>query len=237
MLQIIKIGLIDDEPLQLDYLNGILNGIPGYQVVFSEVDPFIGLKLARQKVCEVLITDIQMEKLNGLIISEEMEELEMPVIVCTAYKEYAIESINVSVLGYLVKPPEVLDLKKLLGKARKKISDWRERAAVENRDFIFLNEDGHFGMTKVAIDSIFHLEQMANYTYFHVPPKVYKERSAIMDWIAKLPSNKFIQIHKSFVINLSKLERVMSREVILQNGKKVTIGAAFKDNLMKALGL
>lgn len=235
MLPLIKIGLIDDEPLALDLLNQVMKGIPGYQVVFSETDPCEGLKLARQKACEVLITDIQMEKLNGLIISEEMEMLDLPVIICSAYKEYAIPGINISVSGYLLKPVEVLDLKRALTKASKKLTVLRQRTTEEKCDSILLNEEGHFGLTKVPFDSIVYLEQIRNYTYFHVPPKVYKERTAINDWVNKLPPNLFIQIHKSYIISFSKLDKVLSKEVVLTNGKSISIGLTFRDELLAAL--
>ncbi|MDP3442606.1 MAG: LytTR family DNA-binding domain-containing protein [Ignavibacteria bacterium] len=232
----IKIGLIDDEQLSLDLLNKVMKGIPGYQVVFSESDPLEGLKLARQKTCEVLITDIQMEKLNGLIISEEMEILDLPVIIYTAYKDYAISGINTSVSGYLLKPVEVLDLKRALTKASKKLPLYRQRLIEEKSNFVLLHENGFFGLSKVTYDSIFYLEQVRNYTYFHSLPKVYKERSTINEWVNKLPPNLFIQIHKSFILNLSKLDKVLNKEVILIDGKTIPIGNTFRDELLGALG-
>lgn len=232
-MPLIKLGLIDDESLALDYLNQIIKGIPGYQISFSVTDPIEGFRLAKQKACDILITDIEMEQLNGLIISEEMETLEMPVIIYSAHKDYAIPGINISVSGYLLKPVPVLDLRRALLKASKKMFARRQRLVEESWDFVLLGEEGHFGHAKVSFDSIYYLEQIRNYTYFQAPPKVYKERSSISDWVNKLPTNTFIQVHKSFVVNFSRVERILGNEVILTNGKSVPVGRSFREDLFE----
>lgn len=233
MIPLIKLGLIDDEQLQLDYLNQIIKGIPGFQISFSVTDPIEGFRLAKQKACDILITDIEMERLNGLIISEEMETLEMPVIICSAFKDYAIPGINLSVSGYLLKPVQILDLNRALLRASKKLMARKQRIVEESWDFVLLNEEGHFGYTKVSFDSIFCLEQIRNYTYFQAPPKVFKERSTISDWLNKLPPNMFIQIHKSFVVNFGKVDRILGNEVVLTNGKSIPVGRSFREDLFE----
>ncbi|HSF55911.1 MAG TPA: response regulator, partial [Algoriphagus sp.] len=173
----IKLGLIDDEPLALDRLRYFISGIPGYEVEFAVTNPIEGLRLASLKVCDILITDVQMEKLNGLLISEQMEELGVPVIICSAHQEFALPSINVSVAAYLLKPVNALDLKKVLEKVSRKMNIGKLAAFEIQRDYLLVEDYASFGYTKVPFQSIYYVEQAQNYSYFHAPPHVYKQRS------------------------------------------------------------
>lgn len=140
MENIIKLGLIDDERLALDRLSYFISGNPGFKVQFAEINPNEGLRLASQHQCDILITDIQMQNLNGLLISEQMEELGIPVIICSAHEEFALPSINVSVAGYLLKPVNALDIKKLLEKIAKKLNLLKDSTQEKSKDY-FLVED------------------------------------------------------------------------------------------------
>ncbi|RIW12175.1 DNA-binding response regulator [Algoriphagus lacus] len=233
----IKLGLIDDEPFALDRLSYFISGIPGYEVVFASTNPMEGLRLASLKVCDILITDVQMEKLNGLLISEKMEELGLPVIICSAHQEFALPSINVSVAAYLLKPVNPLDLKKVLEKVSRKTNIGRQTASEPQRDYILVEDYASFGYTKVSFQSLYYVEQAQNYSYFHAPPHVYKQRSTIQSVEQLLPGSTFVRIHKSYIISISKLTKILPKEVFLENGIALPLGNAYKDSLLNVYKL
>lgn len=233
----IKLGLIDDELLALDRLRYFISGIPGYDVVFAVTNPMEGLRLASLKVCDILITDVQMEKLNGLLISEQMEELGVPVIICSAHQEFALPSINVSVAAYLLKPVNALDLKKVLEKVSRKMHLARQTAIETQRDYLLVEDYASFGYTKVLFQSLYYVEQAQNYSYFHVPPHVYKQRSTIQSVEQLLPNSTFVRIHKSYIINIGKLTKILAQEVFLENGIALPLGKSYKDPLLNVYKL
>ena len=230
----IKLGLIDDEALALERLSYFISGIPGYKVEFAVTDPHEGLRLASEKVCDILITDVQMQALNGLIISEQMEELGIPVIICSAYKKFALPSIDISVAAYILKPVvDVLSLKRKLEKVARKIN--QEVPLPEPvRDYFLVEDFNTFGFTKVPFEKLVFIEQIQNYSYFHAPPHVYKQRSTIRAVKESLPSSMFARIHKSFIVNLDKVVKILPKEVILEDGKSLGLTMTYRDALLKA---
>lgn len=228
----IKLGLIDDEFLALERLSYFISGIPGYQVEFAVTDPLEGLRLASGRACDILITDVQMQALNGLLILERMEELGVPVIICSAYKKFALPSIDASVAAYILKPiVDVLSLKSKLEKVARKINN--EAIPPEPvRDYFLVEDYVTFGFTKVAYRKLLYVEQIQNYTYFHVPPDVYKQRSTIQSVEKMLPNSMFARIHKSFIVNLDKLAKILPNEVVLENGKSLVLTRTYRDALL-----
>ncbi|MFC5623287.1 LytR/AlgR family response regulator transcription factor [Algoriphagus winogradskyi] len=232
-----KLGLIDDETLALDRLKYFISGIPGYQVEFAETNPMDGLRLASQKICDILITDIQMENLNGLLISEQMEELGVPVIICSAHEEFALPSINLSVAGYLIKPVNAWGLNKLLEKVSKKLNIQKEATLEKSKDYFLVEDYASFGYTKVAFSSLYHVEQKQNYSLFHAPPHIYKQRSTLQSVEIMLPEWTFVRVQKSFLINITKLQKIFHKEIILDNGMIVPLGDSYKDQLLNTYKL
>lgn len=233
----IKLGLIDDEPLALDNLKGLINGIPGYEIAFAVTDPTEGVKLARNKYCDILMTDIEMDRLNGLIISEEMEDLGTPVIICSAYEAYAIPSINISVSGYLLKPVQILDLKHILSKVSQKIQPKNQVTKEKELDFIMIKEPDSFSYLKVELTQILFIEQNKNYSFIHTDKQLFKERSTIESWAQKLPSRQFLRIHQSYIVNFSKVKRIHGKDVELSNGIKLTVSNSYREKLIKSCRL
>src|SRR5690606_11305211 len=115
----IKLGLIDDEQYALDQLEKKIRSIPGFNIAFAVTDPLLGYARVIKGDCDVLITDIEMETFNGILISKELEALNIPVIICSAYKEFTLEGIKASVLDYILKPASSLELLSALRKASK----------------------------------------------------------------------------------------------------------------------
>lgn len=231
MQEFIKIGLIDDEALAIKRLQNCIDGIPGYQVVFAETNPLIGLRLATQRVCDILITDIQMGKLNGLLICEQMEEIGLPVIICSAFQEYALPSISVSVSGYLLKPVELLALKRTLEKVTQKMDSYNRMKKNYPMDYLFVEDYASFGVVKIRFQDLMYIEQKGNYSFFQSTTKEYKQRSTLQSIEKNLQHPNLVRIHKSFLVNIEKVTKIFPNEVELENGKSLPLGRTYEDNL------
>lgn len=232
MEKIIRIGLIDDEPLALTRLEGFIAGIPGYEVVFMETDPIAGLHKALREMCDLLITDIQMGQINGLLICEQMEEIGMPVIICSAHEEYALQSIEVSVSGYLVKPVKILTLKQTLEKVAKKMDGYSQRKKEAQKHFLLVEDPDRFGLTRVLFGDILYIEQRDNYTHFFTTKGEIIQRSTLTFVESSINYPNLIRIHRSFMVNIERVEKIMAKEAILENEVTLPVGPLYKDRLL-----
>lgn len=237
MKSLVKLGLIDDEFFELENLKGLLKGIPGYKVSFAVTDPKEGIKLARNFECDILMTDIEMDKLNGLIISEEMEKIGIPVIVCSAYEKYALDSINLSVAGYLVKPVKTLPLKDLLNKVKSKFIEPRKTSPSHSLNFVMLRTPDSFGSFKIYWIDIYYIEQIKNYTYLYSENQTFRERSTLEDWASKAPEELFIRVHNAIIVNFSYVTRIVGNNVELSNGKNLPLSYRYRKALKEACNL
>ncbi|MFL0681986.1 MAG: LytR/AlgR family response regulator transcription factor [Algoriphagus aquaeductus] len=228
----IRIGLIDDEPLALTRLEGFIDGIPGYEVVFMETDPVAGLHKALREMCDVLITDIQMGQINGLLICEQMEEIGMPVIICSAHEEYALQSIEVSVSGYLVKPVKILTLKQTLEKVTKKMDGYLQRKKEAQKHFLLVEDPDRFGLTRVLFSDIHYIEQRDNYSHFITSKGEIIQRSTLTFVESSINYPNLIRIHRSYIVNVELVEKILAKEVILENGVTLSLGPNYKDRLL-----
>ncbi|WP_192349413.1 LytTR family DNA-binding domain-containing protein [Algoriphagus sp. Y33] len=237
MEQPIKIGLIDDEEMALEYLRKMIRAIPGFEVAFAETDPFKAFHFTEEGKCDLLITDIEMESYHGMLLSKDLELLDIPVIICSAYKEYALEAYGASVLDYLIKPVSHLELRRSLRKATKRFANTRLPEVKIVRNFVLLKEDGSATFNKVFFDDILYLEQLKNYTQYVTASAKYKERGTMAYALSKLPNNQFIRVHQSFVANINKIVKVFPQDIQLVNGHYIAKGKTYAGSVDRYLGI
>lgn len=237
MKDLIKIGLIDDEPLALDRLKAHISGIPGYSVAFAETNPEKGLLLATQELCEILITDIQMGSLNGLLICEKMEEIGIPVMICTAYEEYALPSISVSVSAYLIKPIDFMELKRALSKISQKLDQHNQLRKEMQKEYMLVIDYASFGAIKVFFKDLLFIEQEDNYSYFQTDTDKYKQRSSLSAVEKSIKNPNLIRIHRSYIVNMEKVKKIYPQEVILEDGRSLPLGRKYKSDLFDTYNL
>jgi two-component system LytT family response regulator len=236
-METIKIGLIDDELPSLTRLQKYIAGMPGFNVVFSETNPKQGLHLAVRNTCDILITDIQMGSVNGLVICEQMEQIGLPVIVCSVHEEFAIPSISYSVSAYLLKPVRFDILKETLDKVARKMGERNLSDESLTRDYIIVEDFESFGFAVVKYKDLIYVEQRNNYSFFYTKTNEYKQRSTLYSVENDVKSSAFVRIHKSIIVNIDKVQKIYPKEVLLEDGKLLPMGRIYKDKLMNAYRL
>jgi len=238
----IKCIAIDDEPLALKKLVTYIKKIPYLELVAQCRSAIEAQRVIDNQEVEAIFLDINMPDLNGLDFAKSMQDHSKgPVMVfTTAYSEYAIEGYKANGVGYLLKPYSFEEFEDAVLKV-KEICEIRQQAMTEvtaqsdDNGIIFVKSD--YKIVRIAIEHITHIEAMSEYLRITCDDK---ERPVIVLLSMKkieehLPSNQFMRIHRSFIINLKKISEIKKNHVVIEGDISLPIGDNYKDAFMNYL--
>jgi two-component SAPR family response regulator len=157
----IKCIIIDDEPLAIKVIENHLQEFQNFEVVGTFNNPIEALQLLEEEEIDAVFLDINMSKMNGLEFIKNVE-LQSNIVITTAYREYAVESFDLDVLDYLVKPIPFNRFLKAVNKITQRIS--QQRGASQDNfnestdSFIFLKVDKK--LVKILFDEIYYIESL-----------------------------------------------------------------------------
>lgn len=224
--------IVEDEPLAAELLKSYIEKVPGLCLVAhcdSAVDAF-GV-LQRQQI-ELMFLDIRMPRLTGLELLKSLKN-PPPVILTTAYRDYAVESYDYDVLDYLVKPIQFDRFLKAIGKFYQRQTAQPPAPAPApdtfEQAYLFFRVDRE--QHKVFLRDILYIEGLGDYVKVftaNAPPMVTYERLSYLE--EKLPEEHFLRVHKSYIIAASRVQS-FSGSVVNVGGKRIPVGRMYKERL------
>ena len=172
---------------------------------------------------DLIFLDVEMPHMSGIEFLNAIKEVPQ-IIMVTSHKEYALEAFENDVTDFIVKPPNKERFNKAVIKA-KKISEWLTLDTEDDR-FIYIRVDRVD--VKILLKDILYVEAMADYVRVQTKSDKYLVLSTMKSISTKLPSDDFIRVHRSFIVNVSKIEKFNGSEVAIgemiipvsRNGKK-----------------
>lgn len=208
-----------------------------------------GIENIEQKKPDIVFLDVEMPRMNGFTMLQQLKNKNFEVIFITAYDHYAIQAIKVSALDYLVKPVEVEDLKA----AVEKVTQKRKQPPGNNRVELLLQNlldekkehqriaiSSMEGLQFVVTDDIIYMEANSNYTIFFLTGnRKVTATKTLKDFEELLPASIFIRIHHSYLINKNGVEKYIKGDggqVLMKNGVTLDVARRKKDEFMKAVG-
>jgi DNA-binding LytR/AlgR family response regulator len=228
----LKCLVIDDEPIARKLLQEYIEETDFLQLVGVAENPLKATGLINELNPDLLYLDINMPKMSGLEFLRSVDRLPM-VIMTTAYGQYALDGFEMAVIDYLVKPFSLERFLKASNKALE-LHTLRQRGLIiePSPDHFFVKCDGK--IEKIVFDELIHIEAMANYiTLYTINGKhiVYLTIKGILE---SLPTRKFVQVHKSHIVNLAFISSIEGN--MLHLGKNtVTIGNSFYEQVMESV--
>jgi two-component system, LytTR family, response regulator len=245
----IKAILIDDELNSLQNLQQKLeNFCPDINIIATSQKPEEGLLLLKQLQPDVVFLDIEMPKMSGFRMLEELGEYDFDIIFTTAYNHYSIDAIRISAFDYLVKPVGIEDLQKAVDR----LSKTRNRQTKEKIDILkkFLSDNRSQedkialstseGIEFVPIKNILHIESKSNYSKIFLPDnKTIMVTKILKDFEEMLMPYNFYRVHNSHLINLNYIKKYIRSEggqVMLQDGTVIDISRRKKEEFLKMIG-
>jgi DNA-binding LytR/AlgR family response regulator len=235
---------VDDEPLALGLVCKFIEQTPFLNLVNKYSSAVEALKAIHSQKIDLVFLDIQMPDLNGIELARVIGKgLESPrIIFTTAFEQYSLEGYKVDALDYLLKP---FNYEEFLRGATKAQSWFHfiSRSAVqtptdpEQKDDQYLFLKVEYQWIRVALDDILYIEGLKDYVKLHLASveKGLMSLTSLKDLEEKLPSRRFMRIHRSFIIALDKITSMTKNSV--QIGKiNIAVGSQYKDAFNRFVG-
>ena len=223
----IKCIVVDDEPLAVSLLGSYVEKIPFFELVFSTENPIEALEYIRKNDADLIFLDIQMPELSGINFMKIVGD-KLKYILTTAYSEYALEGYEHNVIDYLLKPITFDRFQKSALKAQERFPT-NETSA---NSYFFVKSSGQ--QHKINFDEILYIESIKDYVNIKTDNQEYIVLDTLKSLENQLPAN-FARVHKSFILNLDKIEKIDVRNVFLNSGKEIPIGETYKSEFFQKL--
>ncbi|MGH9968544.1 MAG: LytR/AlgR family response regulator transcription factor [Pyrinomonadaceae bacterium] len=251
---LIRVLLVDDEPLAREMLREMLQGDPDVTIVGESVNGREALDAIRAHAPDLLFLDVQMPELGGFEVLAALGKEQIPyVIFVTAYDQYAVRAFEVHALDYLLKPFDQERFDISWQRARAQIL--RDRNGGTDQRILALLEELKAGtkyLERLVIkaggriyfletNEIDWIEAEGNYVSVHSAKKSHLLRETISSLESQLDPKKFVRVHRSSIVRIDRIQELQpwfhgEYRIILQNGTQLTLSRNYRDKLQEALG-
>jgi DNA-binding LytR/AlgR family response regulator len=225
----IKAIAIDDEPHALEVVKMLSEKVPFLSLEVTFTNCFEAIPYLQTNKIDLLFLDINMPDISGIEFVNILPKCPL-VIFTTAYSEYAVKGFELDAVDYLLKPFSLARFTKACNKA---LEVKKSRGEV-SPEFIFLKTG--YEEERVILDEIHYIEAEGNYMTFWLNDKKLLSRQSISEALSSLPTEKFVRIHRSYIISLSKIEKI-SRNSVWILGKEIPVGSSYEEKLLEIRGV
>jgi len=223
--------IVDDEPIAIRIIKNHLMSFSNIEVVgeCSNAIEAIGV-LAKQQV-DLIFLDIQMPQLTGL---ELIRSLQHPpfIIFTTAFRDFAVDAFDLGVVDYLLKPFSLGRFAKAISKFYQQISEqnssFTSRESSVNPEYLFLKADKK--IHKIDIEELIYIESLGDYIIAHTKSGKITSKERIRNLNERLPNNKFLRIHRSYIVSIKHIDAVLSGCIEI-GAQRIPIGRNFKEQV------
>jgi DNA-binding LytR/AlgR family response regulator len=225
---------IDDEPLALQLMAGYIEKTPGLDLVGKFDNPLDAVEFMAENTVHLIFVDVQMPDLNGIEFTRTLRK-GPKVIFTTAYEKYALEGFRLEVADYLLKPFSYEEFFKASQKALRliRLEQKDETIQVEaNNEFLFLKSE--YKIRRINFNDILYIEGLKDYVkvYIKNDPKPILSLTSLKLLESKLPPEAFMRIHRSFIVNLAKIDTIERSRIVF--GKVyIPVSDLYKDKFQE----
>ena len=219
----IKCIIIDDEPLAIKVVERHLIEFEYMELIDSFNTPIAALPLIDKEEIDVIFLDINMPKMSGLDFIRTLTH-KPHIVITTAYREFAVESFDLDVLDYLVKPIPFGRFLKTINKITKRINLEKDKiieSSIKDEPFIFLKVDKK--LMKIKLNDILFIESLKDYIKVITILGDFLVHKSMTSISEELPDNNFMRIHRSFTIAINKISFVEGNSIMIAN-RRIPIG-------------
>ena len=232
----LKTIAIDDEPLAIKLLTDYVIKTPFLELTGTFDNPLDAIDFLQQEKVDLILVDIQMPDLTGIEFVRTLENTPK-IIFTTAYSQYAVEGFKLSATDYLLKPFSYEEFLKAVQKAQKQI-DLEQKAEgttlEANNQFLFLKSE--YKIRRINFDDIQYIEGLKDYVKVFIKGenKPILSLSSMKAVEQKLPEERFMRIHRSFIVNLEKVE-IVERSRIVFGKEYIPVSDQYKEKFQAFL--
>lgn len=227
--------IVDDEPLAQDILVDYIQKIPNLCLVQRCKNAFEASQALQDHRVDLMFLDIQMPEITGTQFLATLEKKPL-VIFTTAYSNYALEGFDLSAVDYLLKPFSPERFLKAVNKAIElfELKQKDQLPVEDDKDYIFVKSE--YQTVKIKFEDMLYVEGLKDYV------KIYTKSGMLMTLMnlkaihSKLPSAKFIRVHRSFIVSFDAIEKIERNRIIIGQ-KRIPVGDSYKDDFYKLINV
>lgn len=226
--------VLDDELHAIDIIKSYIAKTPNTELIGFNQNPLMALNEINSKLPDIAFVDVNMPHLSGIDCFNLIKK-EVSIIFTTAYAQYAVDAFDRNAYDFLLKPVKYERfLQTIL-----KVTDYRLQQSANARlykdDHVFIHTGLKGQMTRIEFDDILYIESLNNYLVFHLKTEKHIVYITLKELIQTLPTDGFSRIHKSVIVNNSKIKTIESNQVIVNEKIRLNIGQAFKGDFLNKL--
>lgn len=225
---------IDDEPLALQLVTGYIKKTPFLELVGEFDNPISAMEFLDHNPAELIFLDIQMPDLTGTEFARIIQN-GPKVIFTTAYEKYALEGFRLEAVDYLLKPFSYEEFLVASQKAKKLLEMEQKASSIEaNNEFLFLKSE--YKIRRINFNDILYIEGLKDYikVYLVNEQKPVLSLHTMKSIESKLPEHKFMRIHRSFIVNLDRIQTIDRLRIVFGN-EYIPVGDQYKDKFQEFL--
>lgn len=233
----IKAIIVDDEPLALDVLETYISTLPDIELVARCENAIEANEALKNYGADVMFLDIQMPQITGI---EFVKSLADPpeIVFTTAHPDYAVQGFELNATDYLMKPISLDRFMKALNKVSENLKSKSSEIIIENEetDFFFVKADKK--LVKINFDEILYIEGLKDYVIIRKDSGRVITLQTMKSLEEKLNNRVFKRIHRSYILNISKINAVVGNMVEIQEkgqSKLIPIGKNYREELLEII--
>lgn len=219
---------IDDEPIALEIVKAHAAKVPFLDLAAVFTDAFKALEFLQTEQVDLIFLDIKMPDISGIDFFNSLPRKPL-LIFTTAYSEHAVTSFDMDAVDYLLKP---FSLSRFMKACNKALELYNTRNATASADHLFIKTG--YEQVKVQLDEICYLEATGNYVNLVLDDKQILSRSTLGEMATLLPGKRFVRVHRSYLVSVSKIERLEKNQVTIK-GVNIPISEGYAAELAAAL--
>ncbi|MEX1003725.1 MAG: LytTR family DNA-binding domain-containing protein [Crocinitomicaceae bacterium] len=227
----IKAVILDDDPLSLKILENLISKNDNTELIAQFDDPIKASEEINDLDCDLLFLDMEMPGMNGLEFIASVKNIPH-VIVVSSKKEYAADTYNYDVADYLVKPLDPNRFDQAVNKILEIKSAVKSNS--DEKDHLFIKKNK--GFSRVNFSDITYLEALADYVQINTSEGRYTVLSTMKAIANRLPEDRFLRVHRSFIVSLEKIKR-LDENMLMIDDKSIPVSRSYKDVLIQHLNL
>jgi len=226
--------IIEDQPPAQRLLKKYIDDVESLELKATFTDTIKAMEFLKSEQVDLIFLDIHLPKISGI---DFLKILPNPpqIILTTAFPDYALESYEFDVVDYLLKPFTFQRFLKAVSKlpTGKSVASEPGKAAATQHTGKELFVKSGYEHIRISTSEIIFIRSDADYSEIFVPDKKHLTSEPLRYWEEILDKNQFIRVHKSYIVNTSKIVKVMRNQVHMINKTVVPIGRAYRDNLVR----
>ncbi len=225
----IKCVIIEDQLAAQRVLEGYIKKIPNLELVGTYIYPTKAILSMKTSSVDILFLDIQLPKVSGIDLLKSLKP-KPNVVLTTAFSEYAVESFELDVIDYLLKPFSFERFLKAVSKVNKVLDN---NKTIVDRSNIFIKEKGVF--QKISVEDILFVESKGDFSVIRTKDKGLITNISLKEVVTTLGTT-FLRCHKSHVVNICAIEKILGNQIQLAN-HTLPMGRTYKEQVLRCINL